>query len=105
MRPVASMRAPAQITWGFAREIFTSWKLLIEPQVPEGIGVTVQLPPKSDDRHTPVTPTAQRKSGARLLLAILVMNGALPPPVSHMPLVAPSQEKPPSSERCRPLYW
>ncbi|MBK7702256.1 MAG: hypothetical protein IPI34_04850 [bacterium] len=82
MRPLPSMRAPAQTMSGSAREIFTAWKLLIELQVADDTGVSDQLPPKSVERQTPLAPTAKSRSGGSLVLAILVMKGAWPAPVS-----------------------
>src|SRR5262249_18818520 len=104
MRPVASIRAPPQTMFGLAREIRTSWKVLIALQVVDEIGASVQLAPKFVERQTPWRPTAQRKSGDEFDLAILVMKGALAEPRSASPVVADCQVAPPSSERARPLY-
>ena len=76
IRTVASMREPPQTMAGSAREIFTSWKLLIEPQVVDEMAERAQLPPKFVERQTPSRPTAQSSSGAWRLLAILAKGPA-----------------------------
>ena len=86
------------------------WNVLIGPQAAAGIAVSDQVPPKSSERHTPRRPTAHRKSGLALVLAILVMNGALPQPTSIGPRRADAGRASPRWRRrpasaCRPLYW
>jgi hypothetical protein len=104
-RPLASMREPAQTMSGSALETRTSWNELRGPQSAAFTADRVHEPPKSVERHTPDLPTAKRWSGRAWLLPILVMNGALPLPVSVRPPVAALQLRPPSRDRCRPLYW
>src|SRR5215510_9679351 len=104
MRPVASIRAPPHTMLGSAREIVTSWKVLIEPHVAAEMEARDQVPPKFVERQTPLLPTAQRNSGDWFVLAILVMKGAFAEPRSVRPEVALAHVAPPSRERARPLY-
>jgi hypothetical protein len=98
------MRAPAQTTLASARETRTSVNELIVAQSGETIEARVQEAPKSAECHTPLEPTAYTSSGDSCEEAILVMNGAAPPPFSTGPM-ALVQLAPPSRVRCRPLNW